>query len=92
MPSHVQISGHTHLEMSQGTRIPESSSCQRSLPEGHCSPVPFVLWYFHRKGKWGLCLNWLHGPGPPKVNITHVSCLGFLYKYGAGGGQSCVIY
>lgn len=50
----LQSSGHTCLEMSLRTRILESSSCQRSLPEGHHSPVPVVLWYFHRKGKQGL--------------------------------------
>lgn len=44
-------------------------------------------------------MNWLHGPGPPKVNIMHVSCLTFLANKRLGpqgggdwGGQSFVIY
>lgn len=49
--------GHMLLEMSLRTRILESSSCQRKLPEGHRSPVPVGLWDFHKKGKQGLCVN-----------------------------------
>lgn len=39
-----------------------------------------------RKGKQGPCMNQLHTPGSPKVNIMHAFCSGFLYKDRAGGG------
>lgn len=29
-------------------------------------------------------MNWLHDPGPPKVNIMRVSCLAFLTNTGLG--------